>query len=95
MRGGSSMKHQIETDGVTVWVTGSDGSCVGRFGAMGVDIHHTVESQVANGVQCLLCTHGQTGPDHWDQFVAGMKTHHDITIPDRYRPIRFGAANDA
>jgi hypothetical protein len=30
---------QIGFDGVTVWVNGAGGYCLGRFGRMGIDVH--------------------------------------------------------
>ncbi len=34
--------------GDTVWVTGDDGSCVGRFSMrFGIDVHRTVTEQMA------------------------------------------------
>lgn len=79
---------QIESDGITVWVNASDGSCLGRFGVMGVDIHRAIDEQSMTG-ECLLCTHGRTGPAEWRLFIDGMLEHHGVTVGDGHRPRRF------
>ena len=76
----------IDTDGRTVWVTGSDGSCIGRFGRMGVDVHRPFEQQLDGKGECLTCTHGPTGDAEWQLFVAEMLRHHEVGINDAYRP---------
>lgn len=83
---------QIDSDGKTVWVNGPDGSCLGRFGALGVDIHRTMEDQLSGKGQCMLCTHGSTGDAEWDLFVAGMKHHHGIAVSPRHKPARLTSA---
>jgi hypothetical protein len=40
-----------------VWIHASDGSTVGRFGRMGIDLHNTVTEQMAGMPECRLCTH--------------------------------------
>lgn len=42
-----------------IWIHASDGSTVGRFGRMGVDLHNTVSEQMQGLPQCRLCTHGR------------------------------------
>lgn len=77
---------QVQSDGITVWVHDAhDGSCIGRFGRMGIDIHRPVSEQAEHG-QCLLCTHGSTGPDHWRRFVAAMQDIYDVKVSERHRP---------
>lgn len=80
---------EIDSDGRTVWVNDSDGSCIGRFGAMGVDIHHPMTEQLAGGSQCLLCTHGPTSREHWDAFVEGMRRLHGVEVGEDHRPLRL------
>lgn len=72
----------IESDGVTVWVNGSQGS-IGRFGVMGIDVH------TADTSGCLHCTHGRTTAADWDIFVAKMLEHHGVVVPESVRPLRF------
>ncbi len=76
----------IETDGRTVWVTGSDGSCIGRFGRLGVDVHRPFEQQLDGEGECLTCTHGPTGDAEWRLFVVEMLRHHGVCVDDAYRP---------
>lgn len=85
------MKYLIESDGKTVWVNAEDGSCIGRFGKMGIDIHRDMEAQLSGKAQCLMCTHGITGVAEWEQFVEAMKTLYDVDVKEKYRPERLKA----
>ncbi len=77
---------RVASDGQTVWVHDeNDGSCIGRFGRMGIDIHRPIAEQVEHG-QCLMCTHGRTGPDEWRRFVVAMKDIYGIVIHEHHRP---------
>jgi len=77
---------RVQSDGSTVWVhDASDGSCTGRFGRLGIDIHRPASQHTALG-QCLLCTHGPTGPAEWLRFVEAMKDIYGVTVSDRHRP---------
>ncbi len=76
------MKHQITTDGKTVWINSPE-VCLGRFSPQGIDVHRTAEQQIESGISCLACT---PEPD-WDSFVASMKESHDITVEVNYRPL--------
>lgn len=78
--------HEITTDGRTVWVTASDGSCIGRFGRLGVDVHLDVEGQLETGKQCLACIHGLPPSEAWPAFVEAMQEHYAIAVSDDYRP---------
>jgi hypothetical protein len=56
---------QYSALGDTVWIHCSTGDTVGRFSVkFGMDIHTTVQEQMAGKSQCLRCTHGQ--PTHAD-----------------------------
>lgn len=57
----SETKHAL-------WVHASDGSTVGRFGKMGIDIHNTVTEQLNGKPECRLCTHGYATIEEWDLF---------------------------
>lgn len=59
---------QLSESRNAVWVHSSDGSTVGRFGRMGIDLHNTVSDQMAGMPQCRLCTHGQPSPADWALF---------------------------
>ena len=86
-----SNEDQIESDGITVWVHDrTDGSCIGRFGRMGIDIHRPILQQAEFG-QCLLCTHGPTGAAEWRQFVEAMKRIFEIEISEHHRPRHINA----
>ncbi|MCA8050734.1 hypothetical protein [Burkholderia arboris] len=76
--------HEIEVSaaGDTVWVTGNDGSCVGRFSKrFGIDVHRTVSEMLAGAEQCLYCTHEPGGQDAWNAFRAAIAQHHGIVVP--------------
>ncbi|WP_124076875.1 hypothetical protein [Burkholderia gladioli] len=82
--------HSIEVSdaGDTVWVTGPDGSCVGRFSKrFGVDVHRTVTEQLAGADQCLHCTHQVADEDDWREFCAAVLMHHAIDVP--FNTIQF------
>lgn len=82
-----SPPHQIDSDGVTVWVNGAFG-LLGRFGRNGIDVHRPVEDQMVRG-ECLHCTHEPTTAADWDIFVSKMKELFGITVPEAYKPKRF------
>ena len=60
----------------------------GRFGVMGIDVHRPMSEQREKG-ECLHCTHGLVTRADWDVFVAKMKEHFGITVPQRYLPKRL------
>lgn len=77
---------RVQSDGTTVWVHDlEDGSCIGRFGRNGIDIHRRLSEQASKG-QCLMCTHGRTGADEWDRFVLAMQEIYGVTVTERHRP---------
>lgn len=80
---------QIQSDGRTVWVNAGDGSCIGRFGPNGIDIHRTVTDQLETDKQCLHCTNGPTKPMDWNVFVAKMFELYGVRVPDKHMPSRF------
>jgi hypothetical protein len=76
----------IDTDheGRRVWVTGSDGSNIGRFDKRsGIDIHRTVSEQMSEEAQspCLYCTHGPATEQDWETFRSKIKEFYKIDIP--------------
>lgn len=72
----------VSARGDTVWVTGHDGSCVGRFSKrFGIDVHRTVTEQMAGAAQCLHCTHEAAGATDWDVFREAVLLHHGIEVP--------------
>lgn len=72
----------VSAAGDTVWVTGHDGSCVGRFSKrFGIDVHRTVTEQLAGADQCLHCTHTAAGVDEWHVFREAVQMHHGIYVP--------------
>jgi hypothetical protein len=77
----------VQSDGTTVWVnSGITGTCVGRFGKGGIDIHHDIEAQMKEGKQCLNCTHHKPTNEDWAAFVQGMKQHYDIEVGEEHKP---------
>lgn len=74
---------QISENGNTLWVHGPDGSTVGRFDwRFGMDVHNTVAAQMEGAPQCLKCTHEPATEKTWTQFVAAMREHHSIVVPE-------------
>lgn len=65
-----------------VWLQASDGSTVGRFGRMGIDLHNTITEQLAGLPECRLCTHGQTTPEDWQLFREKALEWWGIDVPD-------------
>lgn len=86
------MRHQLETDGITVWVTDHEGTCIARFGRLGIDIHHNREGQIDTGSQCLHCTHEPTTEEDWHIFVAEVQKHHGVKVSRKFMPKRFKVA---
>ncbi len=65
-----------------VWIHASDGSTVGRFGRMGIDLHTTVTEQMAGMPQCRLCTHGQPKAADWALFRERALEWWGVEVPD-------------
>lgn len=65
-----------------VWIHASDGSTVGRFGRMGVDLHNTVKEQIAGAPQCRLCTHGRPTQQDWEAFRSKAKEWWNVEVPE-------------
>lgn len=87
----ADMRYGIDSDGVTVWVNGSAGECIGRFGRNGIDIHTTIEAQTSGKPQCLHCTHEPTTINDWWVFLKKMHElyHIDPDILGEHIPNRF------
>lgn len=64
-----------------IWIHASDGSTVGRFGRMGVDLHNTVSEQMRGMPECRLCTHGKPGRKEWDLFREKSLEWWGVVIP--------------
>lgn len=72
----------VSSNGDTVWVTGDDGSCIGRFSKrFGIDVHRTVTDQMAGADQCLHCTHEPAGEGAWKLFRQLVRQHFGIDVP--------------
>lgn len=72
---------QIALSRDAVWIHASDGSTVGRFGKMGVDLHNTVTEQMRGMPQCRLCTHGKPSKSEWAMFREKVLEWWGIDIP--------------
>jgi hypothetical protein len=59
---------QVAATRSAVWIHASDGSTVGRFGRMGVDLHNTVTEMMLGASECRLCTHGKPSQAEWLLF---------------------------
>ena len=74
----------------TVWINGPDGSCVGRFGRLGIDLHTMADEQMNGASQCRLCTHSKPSPEDWALFREKAAEWWNIEIPaDALDPHRF------
>jgi hypothetical protein len=78
------LKYQLECseNKNAVWIHASDGSTVGRFGIMGVDLHNTATEQMAGKPECRLCTHGRVTEDDWTLFKDKVYEWWGIEIPN-------------
>lgn len=85
---------EVRSDGRTVWVnSGVSGACVGRFSRFGIDIHNDLEVQMANGGQCLDCTHHHPSLADWQRFRKGMLDFYEVEVEEKHRP-RWVKADD-
>jgi hypothetical protein len=82
----ASPPPEILTSAGAVWVNDASGHCIGRFGRLGVDVHHPAETQLKHGGQCLACSHRRTGEDDWQRFRVLMLEHHGAVVSDAARP---------
>lgn len=82
---------QLSESRNAVWVhDGIDGSTVGRFGRMGVDIHHSVAEQMAGAPECRVCTHGPVTQEDWHLFREKAFEFWGINVPyDAFNPAFF------
>lgn len=83
--------YEVVTGHTAVWVNAGDGSCIGRFGRMGIDVHNTMAITIETGEQCLACTHEPTDLSDWATFRDLMLLHHGVTVdhdamPDNLKP---------
>jgi hypothetical protein len=78
---------QVDGDGRTVWVNDNEGTCVARFGRMGIDVHRSYQAQLDGEGQCLDCgAHTGDIDVDWARFIASMQKHYGLTVPDRFKP---------
>lgn len=88
-------KVQVSHSCDAVWVHASDGSTVGRFGKMGIDIHTSVTEQMNGASQCDLCTHGRVTAHDWDTFRREALTRWGVAIPDDAFDPSFFSSNQS
>jgi len=79
----SELRYQVQLSDTrtAVWIHASDGSTVGRFGRMGIDLHNTVTEQMNGKPECRLCTHGQPTVHDWALFREKAKEWWCIEVP--------------
>lgn len=78
----SGVYYEVSPPGDRIWVhSKSDGSTVGRFCAMGIDIHNTVTDMLNGKGECLDCRHDLPETESWPYFVKEVHRHYGITIP--------------
>jgi len=79
----SGYELQLSAQRNAVWIHScSDGSTVGRFGRMGVDLHNTATEQLAGMSECRLCTHGAASKADWQLFREMAMKFWAISVPD-------------
>jgi hypothetical protein len=85
----TSLEYELQlSDNLdAVWVHASDGSTVGRFGRMGIDLHNTVTDQMAGMPECRLCTHGKPTAADWQLFREKAFEWWGVEVPaDAFSP---------
>ena len=74
---------QLSDSKSAVWIHSCvDGSTVGRFGRMGIDLHNTVTEQQAGMPECRLCTHGQPSKEDWQLFRDKALEFWGVHVPE-------------
>lgn len=86
---------QLSASRDAVWVHASDGSTVGRFGKMGIDIHSSVTDQMNGASQCDLCTHGLVTAQDWATFRKEASARWGVKIPEEAFDSRFFSVKKA
>lgn len=65
-----------------VWIHSLiDGSTVGRFGQMGVDLHNSITDQRQGMSECRLCTHGPVTRADWQLFREKALEWWGVDVP--------------
>jgi hypothetical protein len=74
---------QLSESRTAIWIHScSDGSTVGRFGKMGVDLHNSAVDQMAGMPECRLCTHGKPSQADFQLFRAKALEWWGVTVPE-------------
>lgn len=73
---------QLSDNRTAVWVHSTDGSTVGRFGRMGVDLHNTATAMSEGAAECRLCTHGPVAKADWDLFREKVHEWWGVEVPE-------------
>lgn len=84
----ATTRHEIITDGKTVWVNGPFGECLGRFSNLAYEVLRTMEEQ-ERGMPPLRMTITRESSIHdWFKFCGAVMLHHRINVftspPPRY-----------
>lgn len=78
----SGYELQLSATRTAIWVhSTTDGSTVGRFGRMGIDLHNTVTEQMAGLPECRLCTHGKPSVADWNMFRSRVLEWFGLDVP--------------
>lgn len=78
------MQYELQLSALrdAVWIHSSDGSTVGRFGRMGIDLHNTSTEQAQGSPECRLCTHGRPTLAEWRLFCQKALEWWGVTVPE-------------
>lgn len=87
----AQFKYELQLSSMrdAVWIHCSDGSTVGRFGKMGVDLHNSVVEQLKGATQCRLCTHGTPTQADWALFRAKANEWWGVCVPEDAFDVKY------
>lgn len=78
----SGYEVQLSEGRNAVWIHSlADGSTVGRFGRMGVDLHNSITDQRQGMSECRLCTHGPVTRADWQLFREKALEWWGVDVP--------------
>lgn len=81
--------HQVQTNGVTVWVnSGVDTHCLARFTKHSFEVV-SVKGETEGAPGSGEGEVPETTNTDWGRFCRSIKRHHDVTLPDDLRPNRL------
>jgi hypothetical protein len=80
----AKIKHEISTDGKTVWVDGP--FCLARFGRLVQEYLYDVHFKETMGFESKIHVDGSPTQKDWDTFVKVVRDRFKIKVSKKYRP---------